>query len=154
MPPSNLFPNRLYTMRSIRSILFVAAVFATVAAPAHAQRIADLAPGVATEAPAQPMLAPDAGTLSASRDLAPALRPPRVVARGAATRRLSVAGHAAVGAGVGAATGALGFLAMYALTLDCRSPDSMCGLAIPVMVGGGAVTGAVAGAVVGLIRNR
>lgn len=37
---------------------------------------------------------------------------------------------------------------------DCRSADSMCGLAIPVMVGGGAISGGVVGLVVGLIRNR
>jgi hypothetical protein len=69
-------------------------------------------------------------------------------------RRLSVAGHAAVGAGVGVAAGALASLAMFVFEPGCDVGDSMCGLAVPVLVGGGALTGAAVGAVVGLVRNR
>ena len=72
----------------------------------------------------------------------------------AAGRRLSVAGHTAVGAGVGALAGVLASAVMFAFDEDCRPGDSMCGLAVPVFIGGGALTGGAVGLVVGLIRNR
>jgi|GEM_PF-3516798 len=144
-------------MRSIRLrfALAIAAACTAVATPAHAQRIADLAPGLpshAQQAPADP--APAAATLSASRDLAPAPRPRSVQVADAEVRPMSVGGHTVVGAAAGAATGGLAFLAIYALSSDCHATESMCGIAIPFMVGGGAVTGGLVGLVVGLIRNR
>jgi hypothetical protein len=142
--------NRIHT--AVALVVFAACT----AAPAHAQRVADLAPGHTVQAaPAQPALAPAAGTLSASRDLAPALRPaPAEAPRDVEVRRLSVAGHAAVGAGVGVAAGALASLAMFAFQPGCDMGDSMCGLNVPILIGGGALTGAAVGAVVGLVRNR
>lgn len=142
--------NRIHT-----AVAFVV-LAVCAAAPAQAQRVADLAPGHTVQpASAQPALAPAAGTLAASRDLAPALRPdPIDPSRTVEARRLSIAGHAAVGAGVGVATGALASLAMFAFQPGCDMGESMCGLAIPALVGGGALTGAAVGAVVGLVRNR
>lgn len=142
-------------MRSIRPLLApaIAAICAMMAAPAHAQRVADLAP----DAPSYVQQAPAAPRpiLAASRDLAPALRPAPVDAPEAvAPRRLSTAGHAAVGAAAGAGAGVLASLAMFAVDEDCRRSESMCGLAIPVFIGGGALTGSVVGLVVGLVRNR
>jgi hypothetical protein len=137
--------NRIHT-----AVVFVL-LAVCAAAPAQAQRIAHLPTGHAV----QPALAPAVGTLSASRDLAPALRPaPAEAPRDVEVRRLSVAGHAAVGAGVGLAAGALASLAMFAFQPGCDMGDSMCGLAVPVLVGGGALTGAAIGAVVGLVRNH
>lgn len=125
------------------------------ATPARAQRLADPAPGAASRVPAAQMEISPTAVLAPARDLPPALRPALADVRDAAVeRRLSVAGHTAIGAGAGAATGALAFLAMYALDDECHSPDSMCGLAIPVMVGGGALSGGAVGLVVGMIRNR
>jgi hypothetical protein len=141
----------------MRSIRFLAvAVFAIVAAPAHAQRIADLAPGAASHVqPALASAAPASPLLVANHELPSTLRPSRVDAHDpAAARPLSVAGHTAVGAGAGALAGVLASVAMLALDEDCRSGDSMCGLAAPVFIGGGALTGAAVGLVVGLIRNR
>lgn len=147
-------------MRSIRLLLALAVAAASVsaAAPAQAQRLADVAPGVASHvqaAPATAEIAPALPLLSASRDLPPALRPPfAATPDGATARPLSVAGHAGVGAAAGAVTGAAASLAIYALSPDCRSTGSMCGLAFPFLIGGGALTGAAAGLLVGLIRNR
>jgi uncharacterized membrane protein len=146
-------------MRPIRSLAFLcsAAAIAT-AAPAHAQRGADLAPGAAAHvqaAPERSEIAPAPAVLSATRDLPAALRPSFAHAPDAAAARpLSVAGHAGVGAAAGAVTGAAASLAIYAFSSDCRSTGSMCGLAFPFIIGGGAVTGGAVGLVVGLIRNR
>lgn len=142
-------------MRSIRFLLApaITAICAMMAAPAHAQRIADLTPDVPSYvAPAPAAVRP---TLATSRDLAPALRPAPVDAPDAVVpRRLSTAGHAAVGAAAGAGAGVLASLALFAFDPDCRRGESMCGLAIPVFIGGGALTGSVVGLVVGLVRNR
>jgi hypothetical protein len=148
-----------YSMRSIRFLLALAVAAASAAAaPVHAQRIADLAPGTASHvqaAPAPREIAPASPLLAASRDLPAALRPPRVDAHDAAAARpLSVAGHAGVGAGTGALAGVLASAAMFAFDEDCRSGHSMCGLAVPVFIGGGALTGGAVGLAVGLIRNR
>lgn len=140
-------------LRQTRIALAAAAVCTMMAAPAQAQRITDLAPGAASHAPpARTEIAP-AAALSSTRDLPSALRPARADAE-ADARPLSVGGHAAVGAGAGAATGALAYLAFYALSDGCRTPEAMCGLAIPFLVGGGAVAGGAVGLVAGLIRNR
>jgi hypothetical protein len=142
-------------MRSIRSLLALvtAAVCATMAAPAHTQRIADLAPGAPSYVQPAPVSA--APLLSANRDLPSPPQPSRVDTRDpAAARPLSVAGHTAVGAGAGALTGVLASLAMFAFDPNCRMGDSMCGLAVPVFIGGGTLTGGVVGLVVGLIRSR
>jgi hypothetical protein len=143
--------------RRTRSALAAAAVCAIMAAPAQGQRIADLGPGAVSHA--QPAAAPEIASapvvLAASRDLAPALRPPAAaLPESAEVRRLSVAGHAGVGALAGLAVGALASAALFAFDADCRRGESMCGLAIPVFVGGGVATGAVTGLAVGLIRNR
>jgi hypothetical protein len=142
-------------MRSIQ-LLVIVAVVAIVAAPAQAQRMADLAPGAShvKAAPAPWEIAPAAPLVSASRDLTTALRPSFETTGAAAGRRLSVAGHTAVGAGAGALAGVLASVAMFAFDEDCRPGDSMCGLAVPVFIGGGALTGGAVGLVVGLIRNR
>jgi hypothetical protein len=63
-------------------------------------------------------------------------------------------GHAGVGAAAGAATGVAASLAIHAFSPECRSTGSMCGLAFPFIVGGGAATGGVVGLVMGLIRTR
>ncbi|HEX5869031.1 MAG TPA: hypothetical protein VFY65_01375 [Longimicrobium sp.] len=145
-------------MRSTRFLLaLVVAAASVAAAPIHAQRAADPAPGGshAQAAPAPREIAPASPLLSASRDLPAALRPPRVETHDAAAeRRLSVAGHTAVGAGAGALAGVLASAAMFAFDEDCRPGHSMCGLAIPVFIGGGALTGGAVGLVVGLTRNR
>lgn len=134
-------------MTSVRILIALVACTA-VAAPAQAQRIADLAPGAPSHVHPAPVLA-------ASRDLPAALRPSAARRSHAAeARRLSVAGHAAVGALASAGAGAVASLALFALDPECRSGDSMCGLAIPALVGGGVVTGTAAGLIVGLIRNR
>lgn len=65
-----------------------------------------------------------------------------------------MAGHAAIGALAGAATGAVVGLTVMALTPECRSTGSMCGLAIPFVSGGGALVGGAVALVVGLVRNR
>lgn len=138
-------------LRRTRFALAAAAVCTIMAAPAQAQRVADLAPGaVSHAAPARTEIAP-AAALSSTRDLPSALRPARVDAD---ARPLSVGGHAAVGAGAGAVTGALAYLAYYGVSDGCRTPEGMCGLAIPFLVGGGAVAGGAVGLVAGLIRNR
>lgn len=127
----------------------------TIAAPAHAQRMADVAPGAVAHAPPAPAAETESAVLATNRDLPPALRPAAPDAREAVTeRRLSVGGHAAVGAGVGALAGALTYVAAFGLSDECRSTGSMCGLAIPFLVGGGAVAGGVVGLVVGLVRNH
>lgn len=138
-------------MKTLLAVL--AAAVCTMAAPAHAQRAADLAPGPASYA--QPAPAAAAPILSVGRDLAPALRPAAVEAPDAAApRRPSVLGHTAVGAGVGALAGVLASGALFVFDENCRTGYSMCGLAVPIFVGSGALTGGVAGLVVGLIRNR
>src|SRR5688500_3857456 len=125
-------------MMRFRPICFAfAAVCTVLAAPVHAQRIADLAPGAASHA--QPAVAPEFAAsppvLTASRDLAPALRPPATELPDAAeARRLSVAGHAAVGALAGLGVGALASVALFVLQPDCRNAESMCGLAVPIFV--------------------
>jgi hypothetical protein len=143
-------------MRYIRSVLVLAAACAAAAAPVHAQRAADQAPGASyvQAAPAPREIAPAAPLLSASRDLPSTLRPSFETAGDAAERRLSVAGHTAVGAGAGALAGVLASAALFVFDENCTSGDSMCGLAVPVFIGGGVLTGAAAGLVVGLIRNR
>lgn len=136
-------------MKTLLAVL--AAAVCAVAAPAHAQRVADLAPGAASYV--QPTAA--APILAAGIGLAPALRPAAVQAPDAASqRRLSVVGHTAVGAGAGALAGVLASAALFVFDENCTSGDSMCGLAIPVFVGGGVLTGSVAGLVVGLVRNH
>jgi hypothetical protein len=125
------------------------------AAPARAQRIADVAPGAVAHAPPAPAAEMAPAVLAANRGLPPALRPAVPGAREAVTeRRLSVMGHTAVGAGAGALAGVLASAALFAFDENCRSGDSMCGLAVPVFIGGGVLTGGVAGLVVGLVRNR
>ncbi|MBW3570729.1 MAG: hypothetical protein KY467_06455 [Gemmatimonadetes bacterium] len=141
-------------MRSIRFLLAlaIAGACAAVAAPAHAQRLADVAPG----APWHVHPAPAATTpvVAATRGLPAELRPSSAPADGAAARPLSVAGHVGVGAAAGAVTGAAASLAVFSLWSECRSTGSMCGLAFPFLIGGGAVAGGTVGLVVGLIRNR
>jgi hypothetical protein len=141
-------------MRSIHSLLALVIAAAATAAPAHAQRIADLAPGVVSHATsARTEVAPV--LLAPARTLPPALRPTTVDARDAAAgRRVSVAGHAAIGAGAGALAGVLASAALFVFDEECRYADSMCGLAVPVFIGGGTLTGGVVGLVVGLIRNH
>lgn len=144
-------------MRFIRFLLALAAACTAAAAPAHAQRVADVTLGASHVQPVPPVreIAPASPLLSPSRDLPSALRPDAVQAHDvAAERRLSVAGHTAVGAGAGALAGVLASAAMFAFDEDCRPGYSMCGLAVPVLIGGGALTGGAAGLVVGLIRNR
>lgn len=146
-------------MRSIRFLLAlaVAAGFVSAAAPVHAQRADEVAPGAShvQAAPAPREITPASPLLSASRDLPAALRPPRTDAHDpAAARRLSVAGHTAVGAGAGALAGVLASAALFVFDENCTAGDSMCGLAVPVFIGGGVLTGAVTGLVVGLVRNR
>jgi len=96
------------------------------AAPAHGQRIADLAPAVA-------------GTTHAP----PALPPAFTAARPESALRSTV-----TGALLGAAVGTLAFLAGADVD-DCTSTGSMCGLALPLFAGGGAAVGGVAGFVIG-----
>jgi hypothetical protein len=145
-------------MRSIRFLLAlaVAAAFVSAAAPAHAQRAADLALDTShvQAAPAPREIAPASPLLSASRELPSALRPSFETHHAAAGRPLSVAGHVGVGAAAGAVTGAAASLAMYALWSECRTTGNMCGLAVPFLVGAGAVSGGTVGLVVGLVRNR
>lgn len=145
-------------MRSIRFlVVLAAAATCAVAAPLHAQRVADVAPGASHVQAARDSreMAPVSPLLAASRDLPSALRPAAVQAPDAAAeRRLSVAGHVGVGAAAGVVTGAAASLAMFSLWSECRSTGNMCGLAVPFLVGAGAVTGGAVGLVVGLVRNR
>ncbi len=153
MNPPPRSPEPLSLMRSIQSLLALVIAAAAIAAPADAQRIADLAPSAPSYV--QPAPAAAAPVPSASRDFAPVPRPAAVQAPDAAlARRLSVAGHTAVGAAAGAGAGVLASLAMFAFDPNCRMGDSMCGLAVPVFIGGGTLTGGVVGLVAGLIRNH
>lgn len=139
--------------RRTRFALAAAAVCTIMAVPAQAQRVADLASGAVWHVPPARTETAPAAPRPPIRDLPSALRPARVDAE-AKARPLSVGGHVAVGAGAGAAAGALAYLAIFALSDDCRSPEAMCGLAIPLVVGGGAVAGGAVGLVVGLVRNH
>lgn len=103
------------------------------AAPAHGQRIADLAPAAAGASHAPPALGAERGGLP----------PGFTAARPGSALRSTV-----TGALLGAAVGTLAFLAQ-ANVEDCTSTGSMCGLALPLFAGGGAVVGGVVGFVIG-----
>lgn len=81
-----------------------------------------------------------------ARPLAPAIPAPAAL-RGA--RERSPRRTAAIGALAGAAAGTVVFLAT--MGDGCGETGSMCGLGIPVFVGGGAVVGGVVGWIVGAV---
>lgn len=143
-------------MNGFRATLRVLAVALTAAAaaPAHAQAPADAAgdavavPVLAYQWPAPVRHAPQpTDDLAPAADAAPTLLAVSVEAIGAEdARRMSVGGYTAAGAVLGAL---LGTAALYLTEDGCTETGSMCGLAIPLYAGGGAVAGGLVGYLIG-----
>ena len=113
----------------MRALLVSLAAVLLCAAPAPAQRVADL-PGVAAR--------PAAPASASVRPGGPAWGAERRMGRGAS---------AGIGAGVGALAGLVVFV--VARGDRCGTPESMCGLGIPVYMAAGALAGGVVGLIVG-----
>ena len=75
---------------------------------------------------------------------------PVLLAGSAQSRRWTVAGYTLTGALAGAAAG----MAVLFASEDCRTPESMCGLGIPLYTGSGAAVGGLIGYVVGRIAQQ
>lgn len=129
------------------ALVLVAAGLCALAAPAHAQQ-----PAVApTQVPSRldrPALPPLPAALSARVD-APVASHAEALEE-AEARRLPLVAYPLIGAAAGALVG----LSVMALSPDCWSPDSMCGMVVPAMAGAGAVAGGAVGLVIGVIRTR
>ena len=122
-----------------------------VAAPAHAQSAADLAPRLSLEAvTAYPDVRSEGevirrSSVDSGRDRARFPAPALAISPAAAARRRSATAFTVGGALAGAV---IGTVVLFA-PAHCRTAESMCGLLLPVAAGGGAAIGGLIGYLIG-----
>ena len=130
------------------SLLYGAVLLATSTAPMHGQQrdylASEFRPPVALLAPALSLPGKDSPTsapLSALDEAATSFGSDIAVFSVSEIRRSRAGTYSIVGAVLGAA---IGTVALFTRE-GCRTPESMCGLGLPLYAGGGAIAGGAVG---------